>query len=624
MSERLHYQAGTAEAFPGSRAERWLESERGITPGTCGRFGVGYDRQKAAIVFPYFNPDGSIHRFKLRDKDGQRYTKGQGVVPYGLPTLDGQARVFVAEGETDALRLAQELGIEEAVLGIPGAASIGCLEAYLPKGVTLYTVFDNDKAGRMATAKAVERYGARPVILPEGVKDVCEYFQAGHTREDFVALVATADREEAEAEADFTSTKLMALSANELKAKFPPLNTQELANTLGLTIKRDETNKVVTFLCQLSAFTENAQLNTSFVAPSSTGKTYIPLEIAAHFTEEAVITVAYCSPTAFFHDVGTFDEKKGGYLVDLSRKILIFLDQPHTLLLQHLRPLLSHDKKELILKITDKSQKAGLRTKNIILRGYPAVIFCTAGLKMDEQESTRFLLLSPETSQEKIREAIYQRIEKEASPDTFAALMDSDPGRQLLKERVLAIRNEHIDEIKVGKPDLVTSRFFGKNKVLKPRHARDIGRILALIKAFALLNLWHRRREGSILVADQADIEQAFALWDEISESQELNLPPYIHNLFKDVILSAYEEKEHGLTRGEIVKKHFEVYGRLIADWQLRQEIIPTLETVGLITQEPDPADKRRLLVYPTTPLTISSGENNSEPHGGVNQEAML
>ena len=56
-------------------------------------------------------------------------------------------------------------------------------------------------------------------------------------------------------------------------------------------------------------------------------------------------------------------------------------------------------RREAQVKITDKSQKHGLRTKNVTIRGYPSVIFCSAGLKIDEQEATRFLLLSPETNQ---------------------------------------------------------------------------------------------------------------------------------------------------------------------------------------------------------------------------------
>ena len=42
------------------------------------------------------------------------------------------------------------------------------------------------------------------------------------------------------------------------------------------------------------------------------------------------------------------------------------------------------------------------------------------------------------------------------------------------------------------------------------------------------------------------------------------------------------------------------------------------LESAGLINQEPAPDDKRKMLIYPTTSLTISANQNNSELDGGV------
>ena len=414
---------------------------------------------------------------------------------------------------------------------------------------------------------------------------------------------------------------------------FEPMAAETLLQTLGLTIKRDEENKLIAFLGELSAYTESSQLNISFNAPSSTGKSYIPTEIAQLFPREDVIEIGYCSPTAFFHDVGKYEKAKQGYTVDLARKILIFLDQPHTLLLQHLRPLLSHDKKEIHLKITDKSQKAGIKTKNIFLKGFPAVIFCTAGLKIDEQESTRFILLSPETDTEKIRQAIYEKIKKETNGKTYRAFLEENSERKHLKDRIRAIRQAHIEDVLIGNPRKVENMFFGTKKNLKPRHQRDIGRIISLIKAFALLNLWFREKSDAAIIANDADVESAFAIWNTISESQEFNLPPYIYQLYREVILPAWEKKnitsadgeenKLGLTRREVTQKHLYVYGRVLADWSLRQQIIPMLENAGLIQQEPDPYDRRKMLLYPTSPLTISSSaQNNSESHGGVNTEA--
>lgn len=407
-----------------------------------------------------------------------------------------------------------------------------------------------------------------------------------------------------------------------------PITPEELIGMLGLTIKRDEINKLTTFLCQLSAYTENSQFNISFNAPSSTGKSYIPTEIAKLFPEKDVLEIGYCSPTAFFHDLGKYDKKKNKYFVDLSRKILIFLDQPHTHLLERLRPLLSHDKKEIALKITDKSQKYGLKTKNVFLRGYPSVIFCTAGLRINEQEATRFLLLSPEINQEKIREAIYERLKKESDRASYNEWLESDPERASLKQRILAIKQEGVEEVKIPDPEKIAKEFLKRNKMLKPRHSRDVGRLISLIKSFALLNLWHRERDESSIIANQEDINNAFDVWEQISESQELNLPPYIFNLYKDVIIPLWNEenelkkaiqslKERGLSRQDILKKHYQVYGRHLSENQLRREIIPMLDTAGLITQDQDPSDKRRILIYPTAPL--NTNENNSSEGGGVN-----
>ena len=403
--------------------------------------------------------------------------------------------------------------------------------------------------------------------------------------------------------------------------RFKPMSLKDLLDILGLTIKRDEENKIVTFLCELSAYTENAQFNLSFNAPSSTGKSYIPLEISNLFPAEDVMKLGNCSPTAFFHEQGIYDKERNVITVDLSRKIIIFLDQPHNALLERLRALLSHDEKEMHSKITDKNQKGGNRTKTVIIRGYPSVIFCSAGMKIDEQEATRFILLSPEVNYEKIRQAILQTIRKESDGDQYKTWLEENPARKLLKERIVAIKEEQIEEIKIPQLGSIEEMFLDQHRMLKPRHQRDIKRLISIIKSLALLNLWWRERSGTTISANEEDITEGFRIWDKISASQELNLPPYIFNLYQEVILPAWKEKNAnlvtgGLTRQELLQKHFDLYGRMLDGHQLRQQILPMLETAGLIIQEPDPNDKRKLLIYPAISL-----QNNSETTGGVDDD---
>ena len=196
-------------------------------------------------------------------------------------------------------------------------------------------------------------------------------------------------------------------------------------------------------------------------------------------------------------------------------------------------------------------------------------------------------------------------LKKESDRDQYDALLQKDRGRSLLVERIKAIKAEGIKEIKIGFPEEIEKRFFDGCKKLKPRHQRDIKRITSIIKCFALLNLWWRKRDGSTITANKADINEAFKIWEKISASQELNLPPYIYDLYKDVILDAWDENGGtGLTRKDITKKHYEAYGRMVDTTRLRQQIIPMLETAGLICQESDPNDKRNKLICPTPSLT--------------------
>jgi DNA-binding MarR family transcriptional regulator len=407
---------------------------------------------------------------------------------------------------------------------------------------------------------------------------------------------------------------------------FKPLTPEEVKKILGLTIKHDEENKLITFLCLLSAYTDDSQFNISFNAPSSSGKSYIPTEIGQLFPKEDIMEVGYCSPTAFFHDKAEkYDKEKNELVINLSKKIIIFLDQPHTLLLEHLRPLLSHDKREIRIKITDKQQKAGLRTKNVLLIGFPSVVFCTAGLRVDEQESTRFIILSPEITQEKITSGILEKIKKFTNQEEYHLSLEVNEERESLKRRILAIKEADISDVIITNPDRIKEEFFKRTKILKPRHQRDIGRLISLIKAFALLNFWFRERKESQIIAQDEDIDNAFSLWDKISESQELNIPPYIYNLYKEIILKAFKEKNDGissgvtgLTKKEILEYHYQVYGRVLSDFQLRKEIIPALEIAGLIFQEPDLNDKRKMLIYPTTHSTNFNPQKNSGIDGGV------
>ena len=192
--------------------------------------------------------------------------------------------------------------------------------------------------------------------------------------------------------ADKEQSALASMAANsvpltdELKREttFP-----EIASIMAITIKQDYAPKVITFNAYLLAQTEDDQLNVGFQSESASGKSYIALQVIEYFPKEEVEIIAGASPTAFFHDQGVWDNKRKVTIRDLEHKILLFLDVPHFLLLEKLRPLLSHDVKELHYKITDHNERHGLRTKNVMILGPPTLVLCSTRMDHDEQEKTR-------------------------------------------------------------------------------------------------------------------------------------------------------------------------------------------------------------------------------------------
>lgn len=101
---------------------------------------------------------------------------------------------------------------------------------------------------------------------------------------------------------------------------YPEISYSELQKVLGLTIKEDAVCKEIAFYCMLSAYTHDSQINVSFNAPSSSGKTYITTEIAKLFPNEDKIESSGASPTSFYHTEGIEDEERNAKIVSFERR----------------------------------------------------------------------------------------------------------------------------------------------------------------------------------------------------------------------------------------------------------------------------------------------------------------
>jgi hypothetical protein len=398
---------------------------------------------------------------------------------------------------------------------------------------------------------------------------------------------------------------------------------EEISAILSTSIKKDEAAKLITFAGMLLAQSNEDQLNLGFQSESSAGKSYIPIEVASYFPKEEVEVLASASPTAFYHD-GKWDNEKKVLFRDLEHKNLIFLDQPHFQLLEKLRPLLSKDMKELHYKITDKNQKMGLRTKNVIIRGFPSVFFCTTRTDPDEQEKTRMILLSPSTDQEKLRESLELVSLRKSNPEEYRKRIQQDPRRSWLVHRIKAIRQWGVREVLITNDGRdVYDKFVKEHAYLLPRHQRDFPRIFSFIKAHAILNCFKREKvlndhadKPVAIIANQADIDAGFELYKEIEQSNELGLSPYIFKIYREVIQPLLNP-EVGLSRKEIRTKYYSVFHKTLAT-KLEESVIIQLEGAGLVEQSPDPEDRRKMLVYPTVSGNIISEKKCIPQDSGV------
>ena len=216
---------------------------------------------------------------------------------------------------------------------------------------------------------------------------------------------------------------------------------------------------------------------------------------------------------------------------------------------------------------------------------------------------------------------------RSANKAEFLAKIEANPERQQLKDRVLAIKQEHVDDIVVPNPASIERRFLSHVQSAKPRHQRDVSHLLSIIKCITLLNIWFRRDENGNVVATQTDVDQGFEVWKKINKSQELNIPPYTYEFYKKFIVPIYLEKnasrnrntttidnDQGVSRKDIMHLHYMLENRLVNEEILRRQILPMLEAAGLITQDKDPNDKRNILIFPQ----LIEPEQYSGERGGV------
>ena len=169
---------------------KWF-SEKGIDPSTAEE-GYGVYSEGDTICFPY----GGSKKYRTVSPEESRRFRMDGTIGLFLPVeLPLSSTIFVCEGESDTLCLAQY--VEASVVGLSGLN--GWKPQMLPtlgNAERVYVILDNDLDYQKVDKtweQLRQSIGPRAlrIILPDDVKDVCEFFDR-YTPDAFSTLIGEA------------------------------------------------------------------------------------------------------------------------------------------------------------------------------------------------------------------------------------------------------------------------------------------------------------------------------------------------------------------------------------------------------------------------------------------------
>jgi len=392
-------------------------------------------------------------------------------------------------------------------------------------------------------------------------------------------------------------------------------------------VKRDRPTKLSVFFTGLSAYLPEP-INLFLKGESGIGKTYNTMQTLAYFPEEDVWSLGGLSPKALIHEHGVLlnkygepidlDEKpikpkkkdyeseeeyrealkeyreelkayveeiRNSYtLIDLSRKILVFLEAPEYETFRMLYPILSHDKREVEYRFVDKSAKGPLRTVRVKIRGWPATIFCTTDRRYMEELSTRSFTVTPEISREKISEANRLISYKSSFPWEYSE------ETRTIKALIESLKRQLAD----GKTDVLIP--FPNLDELFPseitRDMRDYQHFNQFLRALTALHFYQRPfiklSDGRrFVVSTVEDVKEAMKIYSELFETTRTGTEQRILSFYHDIVKTKDSWLLSDLVRAYNEKAERKVSSETVRRWLER------LSEIGYVNIEKSDLDKR-------------------------------
>lgn len=411
-------------------------------------------------------------------------------------------------------------------------------------------------------------------------------------------------------------------------------------------IKEEENNIRQIILTLLSAWTKNPQ-NTRILAPSGEGKTYLVTKLARLFPQENIIMLAKATPQSFKYALSSkrvVENGSGNWqdydiaikpleedlakckdkvkqqeikeqirelhesscnLVDFSNKIIILVDSQSFELFESIKTTLSHDQQEIQSFSVNKSKSGTILGQKFVIRGFPAVIYCSAKDEQKRDETneinTRFNTISLNSSSKKYREMLNLEAIRSSLPDfIYNEEIISEKDIEEIRAKISALIEKIKNNDEIFNPyGIGLSNLFKDDAGFRTRQFKILNNN---IKVLTLVDSDQRPRvicDGQIVpISTRLDIEEACKLSKEQKEIQSYKIK-YFNEHIRPAILENRNQRSlitgtiSCLTASELADALLQK-GISIDRQRLQESILKPLVDHGFLEKFQDPDNKSR------------------------------
>jgi len=273
-----------------------------------------------------------------------------------------------------------------------------------------------------------------------------------------------------------------AVSAADLDAHIPYRDYAEyVIRPAKKTVKQEDGLVRQIVYVGLSKDSDNP-LNLAVLAPTSEGKTHAVLQTLQYFPKQDLWKIGSMSPKVIIRQSGVLVDRnneplegkikelrkqiktaqknkdddheedlqeqlrhlyqEAKVMIELTGKLLVFLEPPHPDTWSILKPILSHDDYEIEHPYVYEVEGMGFKVKKVVTRGWPACIFCSAKNESKwpvwPEIQSRFLITSPNMGSQKYLEGNILTAQKMGLPRLVQqSLIISDREIELAKKCVM-------------------------------------------------------------------------------------------------------------------------------------------------------------------------------------------